>query len=137
MTYLIDTDIIIYSLKNHDQVVKNFRNFKEAPKAISVITYGELVYGARKSANSEKNLAKVYRLAELFPIIDISPAIMEIFGELKASLEKSGKTIDDMDLLIASTAIVNNLILVTNNEKHFQRIPGLEMVNWTKIRGGT
>ena len=137
MTYLIDTDIIIYSLKNHDQVVQNFRNFKESPKAISVITYGELVYGARKSANSEKNLAKVYRLAELFPIIDISPAIMEIFGELKASLEKSGKTIDDMDLLIASTAIVNNLILVTNNEKHFQRIPGLEMVNWTKIRGGT
>jgi tRNA(fMet)-specific endonuclease VapC len=133
MTYLIDTDIIIYSLKNHDQVVQNFQNFKEAPKAISVITYGELVYGARKSANSEKNLAKVYRLAELFPIIDISPAIMEIFGELKASLEKSGKTIDDMDLLIASTAIVNNLILITNNEKHFQRIPGLEMVNWTKI----
>ena len=131
MTYLIDTDIIIYSLKNHNQVVQNFRNFTDAPKAISVITYGELVYGARKSSNIEKNLAKVYRLAELFPIIDISPAIMEIFGELKASLEKSGKTIDDMDLLIASTAIVNNLILVTNNEKHFQRITGLEMVNWT------
>ncbi len=132
MTYLIDTDIIIYSLKNHNQVVQNFRNFTDAPKAISVITYGELVYGARKSSNIEKNLAKVYRLAELFPIVDISPAIMEIFGELKASLEKSGKTIDDMDLLIAATAITNNLVLVTNNDKNFARVKGLEIVNWTR-----
>ena len=55
---------------------------------------------------------------------------METFGELKASLEKSGKIIDDMDLLIASTALTRNLVLVTNNEKHFNRINGLEIENW-------
>ncbi len=132
MTYLLDTDIIIYSLKNHEQVVNNFRRFENAAKSLSVVTYGELVYGARKSQNVEKNLAKVYRIAELFPIIPVSPAIMDIFGTLKANLEKSGQSIDDMDLLIAATAITNNLILVTNNTRHFSKIKDLETANWTK-----
>ena len=89
-----------------------------------------MVYGARKSEYIEKNLAKVYRIAEIFPVIDISSSIMDTFGELKASLEKSGKIIDDMDLLIASTALSRNLVLVTNNIKHFDRISGLELENW-------
>ncbi len=130
MNYLIDTDILIYSLKNVGQVNKNFLVRKDSPKAISVISYGELVYGAWKSHNRVGNLAKVHRVAEIFPIMDITATIMDTFGEVKASLTKTGKVIDDMDLLIASTALVNNLILVTNNEKHFQRIQGLEIENW-------
>ena len=58
---------------------------------------------------------------------------MDTFGELKAKLEKSGKTIDDMDLLIGSTALTHNLILVTNNISHFERIEGLEIENWTEL----
>jgi len=130
MTYLIDTDIIIYSLKNHDQVVENFRRFANAQKSISVITYGELAYGARKSQHVEKNLAKVYRIGELFPVLPVSRTIMDTFGSLKATLEKTGQSIDDMDLLIAATAITHNLILVTNNNRHFARISGLETINW-------
>jgi len=131
MSYLIDTDIIIYSLNNQGIVVENFRIHRETPKSLSVITYGELVYGARKSKFVEKNLGKVHRIAELFPIIHVSPAIMETFGEMKALLESDGQRIDDMDLLIASTALTHNLVLVTNNEKHFRRVPGLEIENWT------
>jgi len=131
MNYLIDTDIIIYSLKNHLKVNENFNYFRNYPKSISVITYGELLYGARKSQSVEANLAKTHRLAEIFPIINISSSVMETFGDLKASLEQSGRIIDDMDLMIASTAITHNLILVTNNEKHFRRIEGLEIKNWT------
>ncbi|NOQ22828.1 MAG: PIN domain-containing protein [Candidatus Aegiribacteria sp.] len=134
MNYLIDTDIIIYSLKNHRNVNENFSFFKNSPKSISVITYGELVYGACKSQSVEANLAKTHRLAEIFPIINISSSVMETFGDLKASLEQSGRIIDDMDLMIASTAITHNLILVTNNEKHFQRIEALEIENWTISR---
>ena len=55
---------------------------------------------------------------------------METYGEYKALLSKSGKLIDDMDMLIAATAITHNLILVTNNAKHFSRIKGLEIENW-------
>jgi len=131
MNYLIDTDIIIYSLKNYGIVNERFKENKDIPKSISVITYGELIYGARKSGYIEANLAKVYRLSEIFPVINISPAVMETFGEIKTSLEKSGSIIDDMDLLIASTALTHNFVLVTNNEKHFGRIIGLEIENWT------
>ena len=89
-----------------------------------------MVYGAVKSARSTENLAKVRRVAELFPIIEVSRAVMETFGSLKASLEKRGKGVDDFDLVIASTALMLNYRLVTNNEKHFRHIPGLSVENW-------
>ena len=131
MSYLIDTDIIIYSFNDHQKVHENLILHRNSLKALSVISYGELIYGARKSKNLEKNLAKIYRLAEIFPIIEISPAIMESFGELKASLEKAAMPLADMDLQIAATALVHNLTLVSNNEKHFARINGLRIENWT------
>lgn len=131
MNYLINTDIIIYSLKSHLKVNEKFSFFRNYPKSISVITYGELVYGACKSQSVEANLAKIHRLAEIFPIINISSSVMETFGDLKASLEQSGRIIDDMYLMIASTSITHNLILVTNNENHLRRIEGLEIKNWT------
>ncbi|MBN1647019.1 MAG: type II toxin-antitoxin system VapC family toxin [Spirochaetales bacterium] len=131
MNYLIDTDILIYSLNNNKNVNDNMKTKSSAPKSISVITYGELVYGAEKSTSIQKNLAKVHRVGELFPVINITPAIMDTFGAIKADLVKKGKIIDDMDLLIASTAITHNLTLVTNNEKHFNKVEGLKTENWT------
>lgn len=131
MNYLIDTDILIYSMKGKEGVVERFKANRNYSKAMSVITYGELIHGAKKSKYVEKNLANVRRLVEIFPIINITPVIMETFGELKAKLEKSGKIIDDMDLLIGSTALAHNLILVTNNVKHFEKIDELEIENWS------
>ncbi len=133
MNYLIDTDILIYSLKGKEEVLDNFRKKREEPKSISVITYGELIHGAKKSKYEEKNLANVRRLIEIFPVIHVTPAIMETFGEIKAKLEKEGRIIDDMDLLIGATALTHNLILVTNNVSHFEKIEGLEIENWTNF----
>lgn len=132
MAYLIDTDIIIYSLKGHEKVRKWMYENQNIPKYISVISYGELTYGARKSNHPEKNTATVSRIGELFTIIDINQGIIEIFGEIKAKLEKMGERIDDMDLLIASTALYMNMTLVTNNKKHFSRVPDLVLENWDK-----
>lgn len=132
MAYLIDTDIIIYSLKKHPEVTDNFSLYRDIPKSLSVISYGELIYGARKSSNVEKNLATARRIGEIFPLINLTPAILETFGELKANLGFKGQILDDMDLLIASTALNHNLVLVTNNERHFGRIDGLEVENWSK-----
>jgi len=133
MAYLIDTDIIIYSLKGNETVNKNLLLNKNIPKSISVITYGELVYGARKSQHVEKNVATVKRVSELFPVIELNKEIIEIFGEIKAKLEILGTRIEDMDLLIGSTALYLNQILVTNNEAHFCKIPDLKIENWTKL----
>jgi tRNA(fMet)-specific endonuclease VapC len=136
MGFLIDTDTVIFSLKGNESVNANFRLQRDAPKMLSVITYGELVYGAKKSARVDKNLAVVRRVAELFPIIDVTPAIMDTFGDLKAGLQKRGKPLDDMDLLIAATAMNYGLVLVTNNLKHFKRIKGLDLVNWSLVKSG-
>ncbi len=132
MGYLIDTDILIYSIKGNSIVQSHFRSAANMPKSISVITYGELLFGAKKSEKSQKNVAVVYRIRELFPVIGIGNSIIEVFSDLKAGSRKKGDVIDDMDLLIASTAMSLNLTLVTNNEKHFNRIKGLEIVNWSK-----
>ncbi|NQZ11166.1 MAG: type II toxin-antitoxin system VapC family toxin [Algicola sp.] len=130
--FLLDTDIIIYSFKGVKPVVEQFRLHADAPKAISVITYGELVYGANKSAQVTKNLVKVYGLRGILPIIEVSSAIMDCFGLLKAQMSKQGITVDDFDLLIGATAIAGGYTLVTNNEKHFSKIPGLDFVNWNR-----
>ncbi len=132
MSYLIDTDIIIYSIKGHTVVQDRFLKNENIPKAISVITYGELLFGAKKSKNIEKNLAVVYRIKELFPVIGIDKAIIETFSDIKANTQRTGNIVDDMDLLIASTALTINYTLVTNNEKHFRAIKGLKVENWTK-----
>ncbi|TGL61650.1 type II toxin-antitoxin system VapC family toxin [Leptospira sarikeiensis] len=132
MSYLIDTDIIIYSLKDHPKVRQNFLERKNSIKTVSVITYGELIFGAHKSSYKERNLATVRRIAELFPLIELNSGILETFGELKASEQKKGNTIEDFDLLIGSSALYLNYVLVTNNEKHFRTIPGLRIENWTK-----
>lgn len=130
--FLLDTDIIIYTLKGHQTVLENFRDKAEYPKAISVITYGELIYGAEKSQHKTKNLAKVHRLAEIYPVVEISIAIMETFGRLKAELQKKGSPLDEFDLMIGATALTKGYCVVTNNERHFKRIPGLECQNWLK-----
>jgi len=128
--YLIDTDTMIYSLKGVPSVVENFRIHSSDPKAISVITYGELIYGAEKSRNVSKNLAKVHRLRELFPVIEVSCSVMDTFGKLKAGLTSRGMTINNFDLMIASTALTLGYSVVSNNEKHFRKIPELQLENW-------
>jgi tRNA(fMet)-specific endonuclease VapC len=135
MSYLIDTDIIIYSLKGNTVVQNRFSLNENIPKAISVITYGELLYGAKKSKNVEKNLAVIYRIKELFPIIEVDKAVVETFSAVKVNIQKIGSPIDDMDLLIASTAMTMNYTMVTNNEKHFSKIKGLKIENWSKEKG--
>lgn len=130
MHFLIDTNILIYRLKNMGNVNENFLKYQDNPMSISVISYGELLFGAEKSQAVEKNLATVQRIKSIFPLFDITPEIMEVYAKTKAYMQKMGKTTDDMDLLIASTAIANNLILVTHNSKHFQHIPKLQFVDW-------
>jgi predicted nucleic acid-binding protein len=99
---------------------------------ISVISYGELLYRAQESSRPNDNLARVRRLGEILPVIDVSPAIIEAFGSLKARIETDGCRLDDFDLVIAATAITLGYRLVTNNEKRFARIDGFEIDNWAK-----
>ena len=130
--YLLDSDTVIFLLRGDPKVTKNLEAHAGDPKAISVITYGELLFGAKRSARPLANMARVRSVAELLPVIGVSPPVMETFASLKAELEQRGRKVDDFDLIIASTAIQLDYALVTNNTRHFRDIPGLRIDNWAR-----
>ena len=133
--FLLDTDTIIYNLKGNESIRRNLQDHLEDPMKICVITLMELYFGANQSKKIPGNLSKVRKIENTFEIISTGIESAEIFGMLKASLKKSGNLLDDFDLIIASCAMTNNLTLVTNNTKHFGRIDGLKLTNWTVYPG--
>ncbi|MEA3437611.1 MAG: type II toxin-antitoxin system VapC family toxin [Thermodesulfobacteriota bacterium] len=129
--FLLDTDTVIYSMKGKEAVKKNLLLHFNDPIMLNTITLMELYYGAYKSQKVTSNLAKIKLLEQSLEIIHIGMESAEIFGMLKAQLEVNGIRLDDFDLILASCALSNNLTLVTNNLKHFRRIDGLKLANWT------
>jgi predicted nucleic acid-binding protein len=129
--YLLDTDTIIYNINGNETVRKNIQTHVDDPMKICIVTLMELYFGAYKSQKVAGNLAKVRMLENSFEILSTGKESAEIFGMLKASLEKSGKTLDDFDLIVASCALANNLTLISNNIKHFSRIESLKLTNWS------
>jgi tRNA(fMet)-specific endonuclease VapC len=130
--FLLDTDTIIYSLKGHAAVIRNLETHQLDPLGISAISLMELYCGAFKSDKVTANLAKVRYIENGFEILPIDASIAETFGMIKSSLESRGTPLDDFDLAIAASALTHNLTLVTNNEKHFRRVEGLKLANWTR-----
>lgn len=130
--YLLDTDIIIYSLKGHPAVKKNLERNLQAALKISIVTLMELYYGAYKSQKVTSNLGKIKSIEDAVEIIPIGRESAEVFAMLKVGLEKAGTPLDDFDLILAACALANDLVLVTNNVKHFERIEGLRLTNWAQ-----
>jgi len=131
--YLVDTDIIIYWLKDtYPQIKKKIEKIEDGCIFISSITVAELYFGAYNSSKLDDNLKLISELISEINILNFDPKSGEQFGKIKADLKNKGKMLNDSDLFIAATAISNNLTLVTNNEKHFQRIENLTIKNWTK-----
>ena len=132
MAYLIDTDIIIFALRGDKTVLAKFEENKNIPISISMITYAELVFGAKRSQNERTNMLKVNRIREIYPVEELNIGIMELFADIKANMYSKAMRIEDLDLFIAATAIYNDLTLVTNNTKHFENIPLLKLENWKR-----
>ena len=126
---LLDTDICIGLLKAVPSVVEKWRACGERC-AVSLMSFGELCYGAAKSRNPEAEQQRMWRLVNVLDTAGISKAEMMRFGQIKAELETAGNRIDDADVIIAATAIENDMTLVTGNIKHFSRITGLRIENW-------
>ncbi len=129
--FLLDTDTVIYSMKGKDTVQKNLLLHLNDPILLSTVTLMEHYYGVYKSQKVTSNLAKIKLLEQSLEIIHIGLESAEIFGMLKSQVEVNGTRLDDFDLIIASCALSKNLTLVTNNVKHFKRIDGLKLANWT------
>ena len=131
MPYLLDTNICIYIIKQKPHSVLNkFNSIEPGEIAISMITVSELYYGARKSANEEKNILALNKFILPFNILDFDIAAANIYGIIRTELESKGIPIGPLDTLIAAHAISLDYILVTNNEREFTRVSGLQVENW-------
>jgi len=129
--YLLDTNICIYLQQNRPpEVTARFRRLRHGDAALSVITYGELRYGAERSQRRAAALEALAQLVSLLPVLPISEETGETYGEIRAALESAGQMIGNNDLWIAAHAKSAGLILVTNNKREFGRVPGLRLQNW-------
>ena len=129
--YLLDTNICIYIRnKRPEQVLRRFRTLRPGEAALSVITYGELLYGASKSAQRVAALERLHELVNLLPALSLPESAAEAYGTIRAKLEAKGEMIGNNDLWIAAHAMAAGLTLVTNNEKEFRRVRGLKVQNW-------
>ncbi len=134
MKYLLDTNICIYIIKQKPpQVIQRLQRLNINDIGISVITLAELEYGISKSSFPERNKLALIQFLAPFMILSFSEAAAEVYGKVRSDLEKSGQIIGPYDLLIGAQAIAENLVLVTNNEREFKRIPGLVIENWVAV----
>ncbi len=119
--YLLDTNICIYFIKGLYDLKAKFEEVGPENCFISEITLAELKFGVAKSQAKQKNNIALENFLTGIQIMPIYPAL-DIYASEKARLQKSGKVIDDFDLLIGATAVSFDLIMVTNNTNHFNRI---------------
>ncbi len=110
--------------------MRRFRKLRPGEAALSVITYGELLYGAVKSAHRTEALERLRELVHVLPALALPEGAAETYGTLRADLEAKGEMIGNNDLWIAAHALAAGLTLVTNNEKEFRRVRGLKVQNW-------
>lgn len=131
--YMLDTNICIYLRQNRPpEVIARFRQMQQGDAALSVITYGELLYGAERSRQRAHALESLARLISLLSVLPLPGEAATAYGEIRAALEARGEMIGGNDLWIAAHAKSTGVILVTNNEREFKRIPGLKLQNWAR-----
>jgi tRNA(fMet)-specific endonuclease VapC len=131
--YLLDTNICIYIRRERPQaVMTRFKALPPGSMAISVITYGELVYGVRKSSDPHKAIVILEELTALIPVLPVAADVAEAYGTIRSDLAARGELIGNNDLWIAAHAKSLEVTLVTNNEKEFQRVGGLKIESWAK-----
>lgn len=134
MIYMLDTNILIYLMKNRPLIVAE-RVAKLLPQdqlVMSFITYAELLKGANGSNNPQKALEQISKITQRISVIYPERKICEFYGLWANQLKQQGTPIGSNDLWIACHALAVNAVLVTHNVKEFQRITDLNWQDWTK-----
>lgn len=131
MTYMLDTNICIYAIKNKpERVFQKVREHLQSGLCISAITLAELEHGISKSSYPEKNRTSLAKFLAVMDILAFDQAAAVEYGKICAYLQRKGMPIGTMDMLIAGHAKARNCILVTNNVREFERVEGLVIENW-------
>lgn len=128
LRYILDTNICIYIAKEKPQsVLSKFEKLAVGEVAMSTVTFGELFYGVQKSHHHKANASNLTKLVSLIPPLPIPTDAGKHYGDIRSMLAKKGQMIGNNDLWIAAHVLALNLILVTNNDKEFSRIPHLKI----------
>lgn len=133
LRYLLDTDTCIYLAKHSS--AKLMQRFAQEPAdsaAISVVTLGELRFGAEQSQQRARAMEVLERFSQSLRVLPLEPSAAGPYGELRAKLKRAGTPLGASDLWIAAHALSLNLILISNNEREFVRVGGLQVENWLR-----
>jgi len=130
LKYLLDTNTVIYTIKNRPAKLREIFQRCDGQMAISSITWGELVYGAERSSRPEQNYEDIEGLAARLELLEFDETAAAHFGQIRAELYNEGKPIGPYDMQIAGHARSRGLTLVTNSEREFSRVSGLRVENW-------
>lgn len=131
LRFMLDTNICIYTIKNRPQTVREAFNRNSGRLCISTVALAELLYGAEKSAKPEHNLTIVESFIARLQVLPFADKAASHYGQLRAELERSGRVIGPYDMMIGAHARSEGLVLVSNNLREFERIPGLMLENWS------
>ncbi|MFM9879937.1 MAG: type II toxin-antitoxin system VapC family toxin [Burkholderiaceae bacterium] len=133
IAYLLDTNIFSYALKPHYPALT--ARFEQAllgsEIAISAVMRAEIRAGQRRLNANDKRQAMIDKAVLSVPTLDWTSQAAEIYGEIHFQLRSTGQVIGILDTQIAAHALAENLILVTHNIRHFSRVPGLRLEDWT------
>jgi len=133
LRYMLDTNICIYIAKQRPaSVARRFAKLAAGSVGMSLITFGELRYGAVKSGQRVRVLDTLSRLEALIPVTAPDGAVGERHGLIRAHLERAGTPIGNNDLWIAAHALTLGVTLISNNTREFERVPKLKLDNWVE-----
>ncbi len=131
--FLLDTNVLIYvRSKKPEKVERRVLSLIPGEAALSVITFGELLYGAAKAPKPDEAVRRLREFTEFLPVLELPTSAGEEYGAIRAELESKGEVIGGNDLWIAAHAKAAGLTLVTNNEREFRRVRGLKIQNWAR-----
>ena len=130
MIYMFDTDIISFFMRDNPKNIRSMVAKHAQDKfCISVITLAELLFGLKRNYSKQLDLW-LHEILDKFEVIAFDDTSASIYAEIRASLEKSGEPLDNMDLLIAATALKANAVLLSHNTRHFNKIKTLKVEDW-------
>lgn len=133
MNYFIDTNIIVYALKNtYPRIKEHFQKIPSYNIAVPSIVKAEIEYGAKKSKDYNKTIELYNKFLSIYDIVPFTEKETQVYGDIRAQLEKDGNVIGANDMLIAAIAMSHNGILVTHNTSEFSRIKGLKIEDWVE-----
>lgn len=132
MKYLLDTNICVYAMNGHIPVLRAMRRAGQGALCTSTVVLGELAFGVARSAPShrERNALHLRLFAKAITVLPWSVEAAMCFGHERARLRRAGTPIGELDLLIGCQALADDLIMVTNNTREFERIAGLKLEDW-------